>query len=400
MKKKLVATLMCVAVATSLIACGSKTDEVETQASESVTEVVESETQTENAEVTLPEVASSMSYDLDVLSLVSELADYSNVEVSLTGDYEVPQEYIDSALSTLLASVGLDYMEVTDRDDVQEGDVANIDYEGYLNDVAFEGGTAQGTDLGIGSGTFIPGFEEGLIGAKVGETVTIDVTFPENYGNADLAGQPTKFVVTINSIKTPTTLEMVTDEMVAANFAENYGLTTVDQLVDYATGYVEEQAVTSSIIEYMMNNSTVTVPEDYLYSRAYEAVETQVGYYYGVDLATFSQMLESSGMTLDQYIENSKESMIETIEQELIFEAIGLKEGFDLDQESYATFIQKNLDASAMTSEDELYEALGDGNKEYGQKYAKRMHLMNAALDLLKKNATISNAKVYIYQEK
>ena len=120
-----------------------------------------------------------------------------------------------------------------------------------------------GFDLAIGSGTFVPGFEEGLIGAKVGETVTIDVTFPETYSqNPDLAGQLTQFVVTINSIKVPVTIDMLNDEQVAEYFGDTYEITTVQGLSDYATGYVEEQAVTSCIIEYMLTNSTVDVPEN------------------------------------------------------------------------------------------------------------------------------------------
>ncbi len=397
MKKKIVTVLLCAAVATSLLACGNK--ENNTQTTEAATEsVAEPTTEGETQEVT-EETINSLSFDIDATSCVTTLADYTNVEVSLTGDYEVPQDYVDQALEGLLESVGLTEQEVTDRDEVQEGDIANIDYTGYFNDEAFEGGTDTGYDLAIGSGAFVPGFEEGLIGAKVGETVTIDVTFPETYtNNPDLAGQLTQFVVTINSIKVPVTIDMLNDEQVAEYFGDTYEITTVQELSDYAVGYVEEQAVTSSIIEYMLTNSTVEVPEDYLNARVDEYV-AQAAAYYGLDMASFASMMEAYGSSLDGYKEEIRESIRESIAQELIFEAIGIQEGFDSYGEEYDAFIQKNLDESAYSTAEDLYDILGDGNPEYGEKYAKRMYVMNQALDFVKKNATVSGAKVYTYKE-
>lgn len=84
--------------------------------------------------------------------------------------------------------------------DVQLGDMVNIDYTGYKGETAFDGGTAQGALLSIGSGAFIDNFEEQLIGAKVGQTIEVNVTFPKNYSSAELAGVSVKFIVTVNSI--------------------------------------------------------------------------------------------------------------------------------------------------------------------------------------------------------
>lgn len=400
MKKKIVTVLLCAAVATSLLACGNKENNTETTeaATESVAEPTTDGTLENTSEAT-EETVNSLSFDIDATSCVTSLADYTNVEVSLTGDYEVPQDYVDQALEGLLESVGLTEQEVTDRDDVQEGDIANIDYTGYFNDEAFAGGADTGYDLAIGSGTFVPGFEEGLIGAKVGETVTIDVTFPETYSNnPDLAGQLTQFVVTINSIKVPVTIDMLNDEQVAEYFADTYEISTVQELSDYATGYVEEQAVTSCIIEYMLTNSTVEVPEDYLNARVDEYV-AQAAAYYGLDMASFASMMEAYGSSLDGYKEEIRESISESIAQELIFETIGIQEGYDSYGEGYDAFIQKNLDASAYSTAEDLYDILGDGNPEYGEKYAKRMYVMNQGLDFVKKNATVSGAKVYTYKE-
>lgn len=104
----------------------------------------------------------------------------------------------------------------TDRKEVKKYDLANIDFIGKKDGVAFDGGTTEGYDLFIGSGNFIPGFEDGLIGVAVGGTVELPLTFPETYGNADLAGQDVVFTVTVNSIKE---LPEVTDAFIAEKTA-------------------------------------------------------------------------------------------------------------------------------------------------------------------------------------
>ncbi|MDO4300156.1 MAG: trigger factor [Clostridia bacterium] len=103
-------------------------------------------------------------------------------------------------------------VDVTDRA-VQNGDIANIDFKGYIDDVAFEGGEGEGFDLEIGSHSFIDNFEEQLIGAEIGQDVVVNVTFPENYGKEDLANKPAKFEVKINSIKVKELPEL-TDEFI------------------------------------------------------------------------------------------------------------------------------------------------------------------------------------------
>lgn len=138
------------------------------------------------------------------------LGDYKGISVDVDKitieDSEI-DEYIDYVLSQRTTTE-----PITDRTTVQSGDVANIDYEGKKDGVAFEGGTAQGYDLEIGSGTFIPGFEDGLIGKEVGETVDLDITFPEGY-NEELGGKAVVFTVKINSIGQKVTPEL-TDELV------------------------------------------------------------------------------------------------------------------------------------------------------------------------------------------
>ncbi|MBQ7089512.1 MAG: FKBP-type peptidyl-prolyl cis-trans isomerase, partial [Clostridia bacterium] len=106
------------------------------------------------------------------------------------------------------------YEEDIKEGTVQKGDTCAIDYIGKKDGVAFEGGTGS-YDLEIGSGSFIPGFEEGLIGKKIGSTVDLNLTFPENYGNEELNGQDVVFTVTIKKVTTRKVYKELTDELAA-----------------------------------------------------------------------------------------------------------------------------------------------------------------------------------------
>ena len=131
-----------------------------------------------------------------------KLGEYKGVEISVA-EPEVTQEALEGAISVMLSEDSkVEPVEVTGRS-VKAGDSVNIDYEGKLDGVAFEGGTAQGADLIIGSGRFIGGFEAGMIGMEIGETRDLDLSFPDPYTpNPDLAGKPVVFTVKVNSIKT------------------------------------------------------------------------------------------------------------------------------------------------------------------------------------------------------
>ncbi|MBR3145041.1 MAG: FKBP-type peptidyl-prolyl cis-trans isomerase [Clostridia bacterium] len=132
-----------------------------------------------------------------------ELGNYEKIEVdSSSDDYKV---YYDALYNSDVAQNGL-YDQV-DEGEVQSGDYVNIDFEGKIDGVAFEGGTSTGYDLLIGSGSFIDGFEEGLIGKKVGETVDLNLTFPANYQSTELAGKDVVFTVKINYRRVPQDIE-------------------------------------------------------------------------------------------------------------------------------------------------------------------------------------------------
>ena len=153
-------------------------------------------------------------YDYDLKEYVT-LGSFDSVFV----DEERINELVDSAVNSIASNFS-EKKEVTDRP-IKKGDIANIDYVGKMDGVAFEGGTDTGFDLEIGSGSFIPGFEDGLIGHSVGEEVILQLKFPDNYHAEEMKGKETEFTVKINKI-TEVTVPELTDSMVESLKRDEY----------------------------------------------------------------------------------------------------------------------------------------------------------------------------------
>ncbi len=158
------------------------------------------------------------------MSKVIKLGDYRGIEVKVPKQLSVTEEEINREIQNFLSQNS----QLVEKDgEVANGDVTTIDFEGFKDGVPFEGGKANGHQLEIGSGQFIPGFEEQMIGMTKGETRDLNLTFPENYGVADLAGADVVFKVTVNKIATKKEAEL-TDEFIASLNAPNFK--TVEEL--------------------------------------------------------------------------------------------------------------------------------------------------------------------------
>lgn len=227
------------------------------------------------------------------------LGNYKNVEIA-----PIVTAVSDEDIDSMIQDLRLQYperVEVEDRTDVQNGDVVNIDYIGRKDGVAFEGGTAEGYDLIIGSGQFIDGFESGLIGKEIGETCELNLTFPENYKNADLAGQDVVFEVTINKISEDVLADW-TDE-----FVQTY--TEYDSIDAYVEGtradweaYNEQMAPSwkiQSVVETIIANSEFDCDEEVeaQYSNMLAQYEAEAAAY-GLDMETY--MYYAYGMAMSQ----------------------------------------------------------------------------------------------------
>ena len=234
MKRKLLAALL-VAVTVSMAACGQKAENAEqgTEAEEST----EAEGSTEAAEST----DGSYLKDYTASDYVT-LGEYKGLEISMTSEEPVvTEEDVDSYIE-YIRQMNPVSTPVEGRA-VQSGDTVNIDYEGKLDGVAFAGGTAQGQDLTIGSGSFIDGFEDGCIGMEIGETRDVEATFPDPYqNNTELSGKTAVFTVTVNSISVQEAAEL-NDDYVAGLGID--GVSTLEEYKSYAKDILTEQQTQS-----------------------------------------------------------------------------------------------------------------------------------------------------------
>lgn len=293
--------------------------------------------------------------DLKTDSYVT-LCDYQNMSVSVEPvtvtdserDLSVMEEY--SRFSTLENSGILDRAAA-------DGDTVNIDYVGKRDDVAFDGGTASGAFLVLGSDSYIDGFEDGLVGVRPGETVDLDLSFPEDYGNAELAGQAVVFTVTVNYI-----VEL-RDSVVAAMGLEN--VSTVAELQQYVHDKIHasketeyERNVRSAIIMELFAQCTYgELPEAILEgNKAYVGSIVDSVAAYGLDADTYTYAV--FGMDSATYIHNYA---AELTKQDITLQAIANREGLNVsDKELKDTLEQYASEVGAGSVE----EYLGDNSAE------------------------------------
>ena len=200
------------------------------------------------------------------------LGKYKGVEVEKI-DVSVSDEEVEAELSAEQEK-NASYNEITDRP-VADGDKVNLNFEGFVDGVAFEGGKGEDYPLTIGSGSFIPGFEEQLIGAEIGKEIEVNVTFPENYQSAELAGKPAVFKCTVLKI-TEKVLPELNDE-----FADD--------------------------VSEIIADSEIEIPEPMLKAQQEQIVDE------------FAQRLQSQGLNIDQYfsyIGGSREKMMEEVKDQ------------------------------------------------------------------------------------
>ncbi len=319
-----------------------------------------------------------------------ELGDYKNllVDVEYTA---VTEEYIIKAIEETMTSYP-DYRK-TDKVLIENGDVVNIDYVGSKGGVPFEGGTAEGYNLTIGSGAFIDGFEEGLIGVKVGSTVTLNLTFPEDYDSEELAGQAVTFEVTVNAI-----MEAITytyDEMTDDYIYNNTGYESKQELFDYVNEYYTSNSETDKasnarqmVIDAAIGASVVDVPDELLNYR--------VNKY----LASLKESLEASGYDVAEYIEsyyNETEDefyqevydmMFDSLQQQILLSLIAEKEGITIDEDGYAEYVQSFVNYYGYEDASQLYE-------DYSEDEIRTAYICNDVVDYLMEIATFNYIPVY-----
>lgn len=356
MKKKAAAVVLASVMAASIVlgGCGNKVSETgNTSGSVSAS--------AEPTEYTAKEMLESTDYDVNDYV---KLGKWKKIKVEVDKSYEMTDENIKKAGNNIISSTTY-YEEVDDA--AAEKDKVNIDFEGKMNGETFDNGSSSNYDLVLGSGSFIDGFESGLVGHKAGETVTLDLTFPSDYEKTDLAGQPVTFTVKINKVSRPAemTWDKLTDDYVADNFSSKYGLTTVKDFKDRVNDSMQSQldvAVQKAYLEKLVEESEVTLPDGLLDKRiektmnSYETTCQQ----YGMTVDDYIQ--NYYGKTVDEYKESLKEDLTTSLKEELVLEALVGKLKVKVTADEFNSFVSYYAKYYGMTEEAFIEEC---GGKDY-----------------------------------
>lgn len=289
------------------------------------------------------------------------LGQYKGIEVEKE-DTSATEEEIQAALNKEQESNSRT-ITVEDRA-VQDGDMTVIDFEGFADGTAFEGGKGTDYPLTIGSGAFIPGFEEQLIGAEIGKEVEVNVTFPEEYHAKDLAGKPAVFKCTVKEIKVKELPEL--DDEFAKDVSE------FDTLEEYKADLkkkLEEKKAEEAkgrkedaVIEKIIEGASMEIPDAMVETQAEQLVDD------------FAQRLQMQGMSMDQYmqytgagmeamIERMKPQAVKRIQSRLVLEAVAAAEQIEIGEDEIEAEIGRMAEAYKMEVE-KVKEILGESEKE------------------------------------
>ena len=241
--------------------------------------------------------------------------------------------------------------EITNRA-AENGDTVNIDFAGSIDGVAFDGGTGSDYDLTLGSGTFIDGFEDQIVGHMPGETFDVNVTFPDDYQATNLAGKDAVFATTLNYINEDVTPDL-TDDWVSSNLAESMGMNNVAELKTFVSNSLLFNQEANELYGQLYDAAEVntdTLPEDV--QQYFTNTVLYQPYLYaqmrGVSLET---MLSQAGYSsVDEYLENSESSKQNMIKQILIMQALAEKNNIVCDTDILNAEFSRYFGSTDMTS--------------------------------------------------
>ena len=289
------------------------------------------------------------------------LGKYKGVEVEKI-DTAVSDEEVEEELKREQEK-NASIKEVTDRA-VADGDQVNINFEGFVDGVAFEGGKGENYPLGIGSGSFIPGFEEQLIGAEIGKEVEVNVTFPENYQAEDLAGKAAVFkctVLKINEKILPELNDEFADDVSEFSTLEEYKA-DIRKNLEAKKAEKARTEKENKVIDAIIADSDIEIPEPMLRSQQEQIVDE------------FAQRLQSQGLSIEQYftymgttrekmVEDSKDQADKRIRTRLVLEEIVKAENIVADDEDFEKELTKLAEAYG-TDIDTVKKIFGDKDKD------------------------------------
>ncbi|WP_044933107.1 trigger factor [Butyrivibrio sp. AC2005] len=286
-----------------------------------------------------------------------KLGKYKGVEVEKV-DLDVTEDEINAEIDQE-RSRNARTIEVTDRN-VEDGDIVTLDFEGFVDGVAFEGGKGTDYPLTIGSGSFIPGFEEQLVGFEIGKEGEVNVTFPEDYHSEDLAGKAATFKCTVKGIKTRELPELndefasdVSDFETVDEYKEDVKKKLTERKEAEAKAKREDEAV-KAVIE----DSEMELPEKMVETQQRQIVNdfAQRLQYQGMNM---QQYMQYTGNTVEQLMEQVKPQAVERIQSRLVLEAVAAAEKFEIAEEEIKEELEKMAKQYNMEVE-KVKEFMGD----------------------------------------
>ena len=280
-----------------------------------------------------------------------KLGDYKNLEVSVDIEKDVTDADVDAKIEAAQKNLA----ELVIKEDAAEnGDTVVIDFEGKVDGVAFDGGTAQNHSLELGSGSFIPGYEEQLVGHKAGETVEVTVTFPEDYQAEDLAGKEAVFTTTIHEVKSKEVPEL--DDELAKDIDEEVE-TLAELKAKYKAQLTEEKetqytdAVETAAIEAAVANAEIVeLPGEMVHDEVHRAMNEFLGnmQQQGISADMYYQLTGTSEEQLHAQFEGDADKRVRT---NLVIEAVAAAENFKTTQDEIDTEVAELAETYNMPKE-------------------------------------------------
>ena len=282
-----------------------------------------------------------------------ELGQYKGIEVAKV-DYNVTEEEVDAKLNELQERAS----RLVDSDkEIENGDTANIDFEGFKDGVAFEGGKAEGHNLVIGSGSFIPGFEDQLVGKKAGEEVDVNVTFPADYHAEDLAGAPVVFKVKVNGVKVKELPELKDEcaqdttefekEIIAKKKAELAAAEAAKKAEEEAAAKAKGEE-RNAVVDAVVANTEIEVPETMVNAQIDNSI-MELNYSLQYQGFSVEQLLEMTGKSMQELRDEKKEDAEKSVKASLVIDAIAKAENVEVTEEEVEAEAAKMAEAYNMT---------------------------------------------------
>jgi trigger factor len=267
-----------------------------------------------------------------------KLGKYKGIEVPKM-DLDVTDEEVDAEIDKQ-RGMNARSIDVTDRA-VKDGDTVSLDFEGFVDGVAFQGGKGNDYPLTIGSGAFIPGFEEQLVGYEIGQEGEVKVTFPEDYQAEDLAGKEAVFKCKVNSIRAKELPELNDD------FASDAGFDTVAEYKEDVKKKLAEKKEADekakredAVVKAVIDDSEMELPEAMIETQQRQIVN-DFAQRIQMQGMNFDQYLKYTGNSIDQMLSQVKPQAIERIKSRLVLEAVAAKEKIEATEEDVAAELER-----------------------------------------------------------